>query len=101
MARQNADGSFPKDSKKSVYGEMFENPVTGLIGTWDWAQCDTTLLCQAIAAVNRRGDLISFCTDAHNTAGALTIISGGDKRRMWFNTYDEADALLNRLANLP
>ncbi len=100
MPRQNKDGSTPGDKHKHDYESLFENPVTGLIGAWDWAECNTRLLAEAFTVVNTRGDLMSLATNANNTAGAVTIISGGAKRRLWLNTHEEADALFAQLAAL-
>lgn len=98
MPRQANDGSTPGQKAKGTYNAVFENPVTGLLGSWDWEQCDTALLARAFTTVNRRGDLMSLASNSNNTAGAVSIISGGDKYRKWFNTYDEADAFFATIA---
>lgn len=99
MARQNPDGSHPTDRKPSNYGDLFSVPQAEINGGWKWTEIDCSLFGQAIDAVNRKGDAISFATNRGRTAGSITLLVGGDRPKMWFNTYDEAEQFLARLAD--
>lgn len=99
MARQLKDGSTPGQKDKRVYDDVFGDVSPVSEGPWDWEQCDCQLMARAFTLVNKRGDLMSLCTNSQNTAGKATIITGGERKWRWFATYDEADAFFEKVAH--
>ena len=99
MPRQDKDGAVPQDRKPRAYGSLFDEPAENTNGGWLWTQVDSKLIAQAIDAVNRKGDAISFATNRSRTAGSVTLLVGGDRPKKWFNSYDEAEHFLGQLAD--
>lgn len=98
MPRQLKDGSTPGERKSAKYDDLFTNPVTGLIGEWDWAECNTRLMAEAFTAINSSGALMSLVMNANHTAGKVSIISGGFPYSQWFITIEDADAWFAKAA---
>lgn len=98
MPRQDKDGAVPGDKRTSnSFAALFGGPVTQGIGSWHWSALRTGLLAEAVDAANAHGDALSFATNRANTAGSITLLTGGDRPRRWVNSYDEAEDFLDAL----
>jgi hypothetical protein len=101
MPRQSNHGETRGEKHiKPSWQELFPAPHTEGPGAWRWTNLRPGLMAEAADAANMNGDAISFATNRAQTAGSITLLTGGDRPKKWVNTYDEAEQLLDSLIEM-
>lgn len=63
----------------------------------DWAEIPASLIIDAILAVTRVGDGITFSRTSDGGAFSLTILSGGKSAKVWPNTEEQCAEVLQQI----